>query len=340
MKIYKNIFEKVISLENLFSAWEKFHKDKKKKKDVQKFEFNLEKNIFQLHRDLEHKIYRHGPYFSFYIRDPKVRHIYKATVQDRVLHHAVFKILNPIFEPTFISTSFSCRIKKGNHKGTNKLAETLRKVSKNNLKICFALKCDIKKFFENINHEVLLKVIKKKIKDADAIWLIEKIIKSFNQGLPIGNLTSQLFANIYLNELDKFIKDRLKIKYYFRYTDDFVIISENINYLENLILEIQSYLSSELGLELHPKKIIIHKFNQGIDFLGYIILPYYRLLRTKTKNRIFKKLWRRINEYKMGLISKEILEQSLNSYLGVLSHANTYRLSQRLQNQFWFWLKE
>lgn len=340
MKIYKEIFRKIISPENLFSAWEKFHKDKKKKRDVQKFEFNLEQNIFKLHKDLKIKRYKHGRYFSFYIRDPKVRHIHKATVRDRVLHHAVFKIINPIFEPTFISNSFSCRIDKGNHKGINKLADTLRKVSKNNFKICFVLKCDIKRFFENINHEILLKIIKKKIKDNETIWLTKEIIGSFSPGLPIGNLTSQLYANIYLNELDQFIKDKLKVKYYFRYTDDFVIASENRDYLENLIIEIQFYLLSELGLELHPKKIIIRKFNQGVDFLGYLVLPHYRLLRTKTKKRIFKKLKQRIFEYRSDLISRQTLEQSLQSYLGVLSHANTYKLSQELKNQFWFWMNE
>ena len=340
MKIYKNLFEKTISLENLFSAWDEFHKDKKKKKDVQKFEFNLEQNIFRLHRELKSKNYKHGKYFSFYICDPKVRHIHKATVRDRVLHHAVFKILNPIFEPTFISTSFSCRIDKGNHKGTNELASNLRGLSKNNSKVCFALKCDIKKYFENINQEILLKIIQKKIKDEEAIWLIKEITESFNPGLPIGNLTSQLFANIYLNEFDQFIKTELKIKHYFRYTDDFVIVSSSKNYLLGLIPQITSFLSEKLNLKLHPKKIVIRKFHQGIDFLGYVILPHYCLLRPKTKKRIFKKLKTRINEYKNGLINKQTLEQSLQSYLGVLSHANTYKLSQRLLNQYWFWLND
>jgi retron-type reverse transcriptase len=349
MKIYKNIFNKIVSLENLFSAWDKFKNNKQKKRDVQRFEWQLEENIFQLHRDLKSRSYKHGAYTSFYIRDPKQRHIHKAIVRDRILHHAVFSVLNPIFEPTFISNSFSCRIGKGTHNGIDILDKTLRQISSNGFKPCFALKCDIKKFFETVDHSILSSIIRKRIKDADTMWLLEEIIESFTsqystlferKGLPIGNLTSQLFANIYLNEFDQFIKHKLKVKHYIRYTDDFVIVAENKLYLENLIPPIRSFLSDKLALELHPKKITIRKFHQGIDFLGYIVLPHHRLLRTKTRQRIFRKLKKRIDEYKMGVISEQTLEQSLQSYLGVFSHADTYELSNELKNQFWFWLNE
>ena len=181
------------------------------------------------------------------------------------------------------------------------------------------------------------------------MWLLEEVVNSFSscystlfkrKGLPIGNLTSQLFANIYLNELDQFVKQKLKVKYYIRYTDDFVIPADNKEYLENLIIPIRSFLLDKLALELHPKKISIRKFHQGIDFLGYIVLPHCRLLRTKTKKRIFRKLRQRIEECKNGAVSKQTLEQSLQSYLGVLSHANTYGVSNDLKNQFWFWINE
>ena len=349
MKIYKNIFNKIISLENLFSAWDKFKSDKQKKRDVQRFEWQLEENIFQLHRDLKYHRYKHGAYTSFYIRDPKQRHIHKAIVRDRILHHAVFAVLNPIFEPTFISNSLSCRIDKGTHKGIDILDKTLRQISGNNFKRCFALKCDIKKFFGTVDHSILLSIIRKRIKDSEAIRLLEEIVESFSsqystifskKGLPLGNLTSQLFANIYLNEFDQFVKQKLKVKPYIRYADDFIIVAQNKLYLENLIESIRSFLSDKLALELHPKKISIRKFHQGIDFLGYIVLPHHRLLRTKTKQRIFRKLRKRIEEYKKGVINKQALEQSLQSYLGVFSHANDYNLSNELKNQFWFWLKE
>lgn len=349
MKIYKNIFEEIISLENLFLAWDKFKSDKQKKRDVQQFEWRLEENIFKLHRDLKYKRYKHGKYTSFYIQDPKQRHIHKATVRDRLLHHAMFAVLNPIFEPTFISHSLSCRIGKGTHKGIDILDKTIRQISSNNFKPCFVLKCDIKKFFETIDHRILSNIIAKRIKDNDAMRLLEEIIESFSskystifeqKGLPIGNLTSQLFANIYLNELDQFIKHKLKVKNYIRYTDDFVIVAGERTYLENIIAPVQSFLKKKLALELHPKKVSIRKFHQGVDFLGYILLPYHHSLRTKTRQQIFRKLEKRIKEYRNGVISRQTLEQSLQSYLGVLSHANTYKLEQELKNQFWFWLNE
>jgi len=194
-----------------------------------------------------------------------------------------------------------------------------------------------------------LGIIHKRVKDNDALWLLEEIIESFSskystlserKGLPIGNLTSQLFANIYLNEFDQLVKHKLKVKSYIRYTDDFVIIAGEKLYLENIATPIRSFLKERLALELHPKKVTIRKFHQGIDFLGYIVLPHHRLLRTKTKQRIFRKLKKRIGEYKNDLISKQTLEQTLQSYLGVLSHANTYKLSNEFKNQFWFWLSE
>lgn len=227
MKTYSNIFDSIASPENLFSAWEEFRKGKQQKLDVQQFEFDLEKNLFQLHLDLKDKMYRHGPYEGFYICDPKPRHIHKATVRDRVLHHAVFKVLNPIFEPTFISNSFSCRIGKGTHKGVEVLEKMMRKIARNGTRLCYVLKCDIKKFFDSVDHRVLLSILSRKIKDENTMWLLKEIIESFPKGLPIGNLTSQIFANIYMDEFDQFVKHELKIKYYARYTDDFAIASDN-----------------------------------------------------------------------------------------------------------------
>ncbi len=344
MRFYNELFNKIISLENLFSAWDEFKKDKRKKKDVLEFEWNLEENIFKLHEELAAKTYGHSPYTSFYINDPKQRHIYKAEVRDRVLHHAIFSVLNSVFEVAFIPNSFSCRIGKGTHKGVEALVKILRQVSDNGHKPCYALKCDIKKFFDTVNHKILLEIICRKIKDRDVIWLIKEIIGSYQtnysalferRGIPIGNLTSQLFANIYLNELDQFVKQILKVKFYVRYTDDFVIAADDTAYLKLINLEIKKFLNNNLDLRLHPNKISIRKFSQGIDFLGYVLRPHHRLIRSKTKKRIFKKLGARIDEYKKGKISAVRLEQSLQSYLGVLSHANAYKLGKDLKNLFW-----
>ena len=349
MKIYKNLFEQIISPENLFTAWDKFKKDKRNKRDVQAFEFRLEQNIFGLHRDLLAKKYIHLPYSGFFIRNPKVRHIHKAAARDRVLHHALFQVLNPIFEKTFIPNSFSCRIGKGVHKGVLALERMIRAESRNYTRPCFVLKCDVQKFFDSVDHQILTNILKRKIVDPDAIWLIRQVIESFSttrtnlfdrQGLPIGNLTSQLFANVYMDQLDQFMKHNLRVRHYARYTDDFVVISSDRTYLENLVKPIRDFLGDKLRLQIHPNKISIRACHKGVDFLGYIAFPHHRLLRRKTKRRIFRKLKERIVAYKNDAVSENDLSTSLYSYLGVLSHANSYRLNQELRNQFWFWLHD
>jgi len=344
MKIYRNLFNDIVSAENLFSAWDKFKNGKRNKKDVQRFEWNLEENIFRLHRDLRNKTYKHGDYRSFNISDPKPRNISKAQVRDRILHHAVFQVLNPIFEAGFISASFSCRVGYGTHKGVEFLQNILRKANKNSKIPCFALKCDIKKFFDTIDHNVLLAMLKKKIKDDDTVWLLGQIISSFssnysllgiNKGVPIGNLTSQLFANIYLGELDRFIKQELKVEYYVRYTDDFLILSESRKYLENIVPKIIDFLEENLLLKIHEEKTKIRKTSQGIDFLGYVVFVNHRLIRTKTKRRIMKKFEVKIKGYKQGFISKDSLLQTLQSYLGFMSHADARKIQHYFKNKFW-----
>ena len=302
----------------MFLAWREFKKGKTKKPDVQEFEFNLENNLFQLHEELRTGTYKHGPYCDFYITDPKLRHIHKACVRDRVLHHAVFRILYPIFDKSFIFDSYSCRLNKGTHRAVRRLQKFTQKLSRNNSRNIFGLKCDVKKFFDSVKHDILLELIKNKIQDPYAIQLLQKIIQSFKteegKGLPIGNVTSQLFANIYLNELDQFIKHELKIKCYLRYCDDFVILNPNFHNLRNVTDKAQNFLKSKLKLSLHPDKIIIRKYNQGIDFLGYVVRPYCINLRTKTKNRMLRK----------------INERNLPSYLGVLKHCSGYKLERKI----------
>jgi retron-type reverse transcriptase len=189
MITYNDLFEEISSLENLFLSWEKFKQGKSGKLDVARFERRLEPNLFKLQRDLRSRQYRHGAYTGFYICDPKVRHIHKATVRDRVVHHAVFRVLNRVFEPTFIPTSFSCRVGKGNHKGVEVLSQMARKVSKNYTKPCYALKCDIKKFFDSVDQATLVEVIEKKVTDKQARWLIREIIYSFSSaGAERGNI--------------------------------------------------------------------------------------------------------------------------------------------------------
>lgn len=320
------------SLDNLFVAWGEFRKGKKSKKDVQLFERHLEDNLFMLYSKLKNKTYIHGSYESFYVHDPKCRHIHKARVQDRVVHHLLYTHLNSMFDKQFIFDSYSCRLNKGTHRAVDRLAVFTRKVSRNYSRDCFVLHCDIVQFFASVDHAILKKLLVKKINDVDILGLLEKVIDSFDvtpgRGIPLGNLTSQVFANIYLNELDQFVKHALKIKYYIRYADDFVIVSSNRQQLDNYVILIRQFLN-RLKLDLHPKKNIIRKLEWGIDFLGYIVLPYYRLPRTKTKRRVFAKVKDKINT--------PTFNQSLQSYLGYLAHANSYKITTRLKNLLWLW---
>lgn len=317
-----NNYDDLIILENLFLSWREFKKGKIKRKDVLEFEFNLEDNIFQLYQELNAKTYKHSKYSSFYVQDPKLRHIHKADIRDRIVHHLISKYLNRIYDKTFIFDSYSCRLNKGTHKAVNRIRQLSLKQGENNKINFYCLKCDIKRFFDSIDHDILIVILKRKIKDKDILSLITEVISSFQtekgRGIPLGNLTSQYFANIYLNDLDYFIKHKLKAKHYIRYTDDFLILDRNREYLENLIIPIEKFLKNRLNLLLHPDKIMIRKHNQGIDFLGYVTLPYCRVLRTKTKKRMFRK----------------VNQKNIQSYLGVLSHCDGYKLEKKLRNLF------
>jgi retron-type reverse transcriptase len=349
MAFYKDLFNKIVQPETLFLAWKEFRTGKGSKTDVLLFEGDLESNIFKLSRELRSKKYRHGRYEGFYISDPKLRHIHKASVRDRVLHHAIFTVLNPVFEPTFISNSFSCRVGKGTHKGVEMFRNMLRKESENNTRTCYVLKCDVQKFFDSIDHNILLSILTKKIKDSNTIWLLNNIIESYasstsdlfrKRGVPIGNLISQLFANVYMNEFDQFVKHKLKICYYARYTDDFIIVSRDREYLMGLVGSINNFLEDFLSLHLHPNKVEIIKYTAGVDFLGYVIFPTHTLIRERTKRRIIRKFESKIKKYEEGEVSKEKINATLSSYLGVLSHANTYKLSMRLKNYFGLWISK
>jgi len=329
-----NLFEEIISLENLFCAWREFQSGKMKKSDVREFVFALEDNIFSLHQELKNKTYKHSHYTSFYVSDPKLRHIHKACIRDRLLHHAIFRILYLIFDQSFIFDSYSCRLGKGTHQAVDRLERFCFKVSQNNHYNFYYLKCDIKKFFASVDQDILVNLIKKKICDPDVLWLIQEIIDSFsadkNKGLPLGNVTSQLLANIYLNELDQFIKHQLKAKYYLRYCDDFLLLSPNKNLLVDYVGLIDNFLQNHLNLNLHPDKIIIKKYNQGIDWLGYVVLPQYRVLRAKTKHRIIKRIKNKQRYFKSGIVSHEHFCQSVQSYLGVLVHCSGYKIEREV----------
>jgi len=316
-------FEDIASVENLLEAWQEFIKGKRGKTDVQEFSLRLMDNIILLHQELVSQNYYHGGYQAFNISDPKPRNIHKAAVRDRLLHHAIYRILYPFFDRTFVADSYSCRISKGTHKAINRFRSLACRVSRNNTRTCWILKCDIKRFFENIDHEVLKDILRQYIADESILGLLAEVIGSFSSrrkgiGLPLGNLTSQLFVNIYMNEFDQFVKHELKARHYIRYADDFVILLEDRRRLENLVISIQEFLKRELKLELHPDKIFIKTLASGVDFLGWVHFSDHRVLRTATKRRTLRR------------IQSNSAPETINSYLGLLSHGNTYKLRLEL----------
>ena len=335
-----SILEQITSKEALFAAWSEFKSGKMKRRDVQEYWRRLEKNVFKLHRDLRVKSYRHGPYASFYIQDPKVRHVRKACVRDRLVHQALYTYLTRLYESRFIHHLYSSRIKKGTHRGVDALQRMTLETSRNLTCPCWALKCDIRKFYDTVDHELLLNLLEENIGDRDVIWLLREIIRSFHvegtpgKGLPIGNLTSQIFTSVYLNEFDQFMKHKLRARHYIRFADDFVILSHRKQELEEILPRVRSFLSENLHLELHPHKIILRPLRQGIDFLGYVTLPHHRVLRTKTKRRMKRKLKSKLAMYFKGEVSEQSLHQSMQSYLGLMKHADTYKLQDEIKNAF------
>jgi RNA-directed DNA polymerase len=314
-------FDDIASVENLLEAWREFLPGKRAKRDVQEFQLRLMDNILALHADLMNGSYRHGGYHAFNISDPKPRNIHKAAVRDRLLHHAIYRQLYPLFDRTFIADSFSCRNNKGTHAAMDRFRAFHRRVSRNNTRTCWVLKCDIKKFFANIDHKVLVEIVRSYIPDEKIIKLLEGIIESFSsgipsKGLPLGNLTSQLFVNIYMNEFDQFMKHHLRTKYYIRYADDFVIISPNRQWLEIILVEINYFLHDRLKLQLHPDKLFIKTLASGVDFLGWVHFPDHRVLRTATKRRMIKR------------IAENPTDGTIASYRGMLKHGNSHKISR------------
>jgi len=354
-------YEEIISIENLLAAWQEFIVGKSKRADIQQFQRSLMDNIVTLHDELSSKTYRHGPYEDFRICDPKPRHIHKASVRDRLVHHAIYRILYPFFDRTFIADSFSCRNNKGVHAALYRFQRMAWKVSRNNTRTCWVLKLDIQKFFASIDYAVLLELLDCSIAGGDVRWLMREVVGSFcvrhcepqrsnlrswipdqvrndgmsdsgqarmtttKIGLPLGNLTSQPFANVYLSELDKFVKHQLKEQYYIRYADDFLVLSPDRPHLEAIVPVIRDFLEQRFRLTLHPSKISLKTLASGVDFLGWVHFPDHRVLRTSTKRRMMRR------------IAEHPTEGTLDSYSGLLSHGNAYHLQQAITSQRWLW---
>lgn len=325
-------FEDIASLENLCAAWEEFIRGKRKKEDVRMFAEHLADEVIMLHEDLLAGTYRHGPYVHFRIQDPKPRDIHKALVRDRLLHHAIHRQLYPFYDHLFIADSFSCRVDKGVHRALDRFRAMTRRASKNHTRTCWVLKCDIRKFFASIDHAILFLILSERITDKKLLQLLACIIGSFQatpgKGLPLGNLTSQIFANIYMNELDQFIKRFLHAQYYIRYADDFVLLSSDKERLISFLPVLRAFLWDRLRLSLHPDKVFMQTIAQGADFLGWVHFPHHRVPRRVTERRMLLRIRQRPEE------------ATLQSYLGMLSHGNAWELGQRAVNDQWLWREE
>ncbi len=322
--IVDHAFNDIISPENLLIAWKEFIKGKRGKKDVQEFMLNLAENLNSLHEDLKNRTYSHGAYTHFRVMDPKLRDIHKATVRDRLLHHAVYRILYPHFDRKFIADSFSCRNFKGTHRAMDRFRDFSREVSKNNTKTCWVLKCDVRKFFASIDQKILLHILRKHLHDADTLWLLEQIISSFygtekGKGLPLGNVTSQLLVNVYMNEFDQLVKHELRQKQYIRYADDFVVMGQEREVIADLVQIFRDFLYEKLGLSLHPNKVSIATLTSGVDFLGWVHFSSHRVLRTVTKKRMLRAL------------ADKPTPELLISYQALLKHGNAFKLEQEIE---------
>ncbi|MBT4837066.1 MAG: hypothetical protein HON94_06940 [Methylococcales bacterium] len=276
------------------------------------FYFHLERQLLSLKDELESETYLPGAYRYFSILDPKPRMIAVAPFRDRVVHHALVDLLTPIYEPRFIDDSYATRVDKGTHKAVLRCQHFLKRSP-------FYLKTDIRKFFDSVDHQVLLKLLEHRIKDKQLLLLIEKIIfnvSNTGKGLPIGNLTSQFWANVYLDPLDHYVKEVLQIKGYVRYMDDFVIFSQTGRVLNGLLDAIENFLEGQLKLRLHLGNTWLNTANHGLSFIGMRIWPHYIRTRSENWRRSQKKMHRRIKEFEQGKLNDDQISQSLQSIVG------------------------
>lgn len=344
MKTHNNLYTKLCSRENLQCAFLKARKRKAKKWCVQEFEKHLDQELLALHQELATLTYQPRSLKKFIIRDPKTRAIHASHFRDRVVYHALVNILEPIFEKIFIYDSYASRKNKGTHKAVQRFDQFKRKIAKNgmlvknphtsNNVIGYVLKADIRHYFDTVDHEILLHILKKKITEEKVIWLVKKILNNFEssvkrKGMPLGNLTSQFFANVYLNELDYFVKHKLKEKYYIRYVDDFVILHRNKEVLKKQEQKIKIFLE-QLKLQLHPDKSKIIALRNGLTFLGYRNFYHFRLLRKSNLKKFEKNFAEKKELYKESLITKEKLLNDLQGWFGYAQWADTYQFRKRI----------
>ena len=327
MKRHGNLYHKIITFENICEAYHKAALGRRYTYEVLSFRNNLEENLIKIQEDLNDKTYQPGNYWKFTLYEPKRRTIYVSPFRDRVVHHAIMNIIEPIWDHLFIYDSYACRKFKGSHDAMYRVVKFFRE-TKQQYERVYCLKGDVSKFFPSINHHILMEIIGRKIKCKDTLSLIRKIV--FNAGdpldpdsknMPIGSLLSQWSANLYMNELDYHIKHNMRVKFYVRYMDDFVLLDDDKARLHAYKAEISSYLNDHLRLQLNPKSDI-YPADRGIDFVGYRIWPSYRLVRKKALVRATKRFKRLSHDYEHGLVDLAHVNSSVMSWLGHCGHAH------------------
>lgn len=351
-KKLKNIYSQIYDFDNLYQAYLNARKTKRYRNDVLKFTDNLEENLIQLQNELIWHKYKVGEYREFYVYEPKKRLIMALPFRDRVVQWAIYQILNPEFEKMFIDDSFACRVGKGTHRAVKRLHYWLCQVDRKERQFHY-LKMDISKYFYRIDHDVLINILSNKIDDNETLRLLKEIINSEDtafglplgcnvedtsirlkeKGIPIGNLTSQMFANLYLNELDQFAKRTLKLKYYIRYMDDIIILLDNKRELHNIKNTIQEFLENNLELHLN-KKTAIRPINLGIEFVGYRLWSTHIKLRKVSVMKMKKRLKFLQKQYSKGNVSLQQINFTVQSYLGILNHCNSYCLKNKIFKNF------
>lgn len=343
MKRHGNLYPQIIKFENILLASRQAQRGKRFRDNVLDFNYHLETELIKLQKQLTYKTYQPGNYRTFHLINPKSRLISAAPYRDRVVHHALCNIIVPIFERTFIADSYANRLGFGTHRALRKFTHFARNSR-------YVLQCDIKKYFPSIDHIILKELIRRKIKCFDTLWLIDTIIDNSNEqetvidyfpgddllspvtyrkGLPIGNLTSQFFANIYLNGFDHFIKEQLKISKYARYVDDFALFSDDRQLLADARLAIEEYLT-KLRLKIHPVKSQLFETKTGASFLGFRIFPETIRVRNSNLHQARRRLRRLQIDYTQGRIKLEKVNQSIQSWFAHLEHGDTFQLRQQI----------
>lgn len=324
MKRHGDLFQRIVSLDNLHEAYRKARKGKRWQRVVEEFEQDVDGNLESLREALINKSFTTAPYQTRVIREPKKRIVFILPFYpDRIVQHGLIQVVGPIWDKLFICDSYACRVGKGIHRGSIRTREFLRKNR-------YVLKADIAKFYPSVDHDILYGIIQRKIKCKDTLWLIRDIIYSYGGGknVPIGNYTSQWFGNLYLNELDQWLKHEWKIRYYIRYCDDFLLFHNDKRFLHEVKDAIETFIDKRLQLAF--SRWSIFPVTQGIDFLSYRHFPDYVLLRKSTTKRVRDRLQKLPDWLREGKVTPEQFRSSVASTRGWLQWADTYNLSLNL----------